>query len=506
MSLKPEIIPPVPEETARIARAAFPKGNRYMMMRDIFGTFYQDEDFSPIFPTRGQPGLAPWRLALVTVMQFAEGLSDRQAAEAVQARIDWKYALSLELADTGFDASVLSEFRSRLVEHEAGQVLLDVLLETFKASGLLKARGKQRTDSTHVLAAIRSLNRLECVGETLRFVLNTLSSSLPDWLQAFAPADWYVQYGQRFEAQRLPQGQAEQIALAEQIGRDGVLLVEALAAGAQPVDGESREALRILHRVWLQNYFYDEQGQLRWRDDEALPPSSLLLRSPYDPEARAGKKRSTTWIGYKVHVTETCDADAPHLIVHVDTTPATAADYEQVDIIHTALQTAQLMPKTHLVDAGYVDALNLLTSQQVYQVNLLGPLHRIGSGRLANKPATTSASSISTGKPKPPAVRKAKPTSPGVRPQRDTAIRHWSFVSVPKIAKAVPSERCVLTTASMDASYMYVPRQNMKCCNSVAASKRPTILKPRTDCVPELRARSLKPYVSPIYAARATSA
>ena len=141
MSLKSEMIPPVPEETARIARTAFSQGNRYMMMRDVFGTLYQDEDFSSIFPTRGQPGLAPWRLALVTIMQFAEGLSDRQAAEAVQARIDWKYALSLELTDTGFDASVLSEFRSRLVEHEAGRVLLETLLETFRASGLLKATG-----------------------------------------------------------------------------------------------------------------------------------------------------------------------------------------------------------------------------------------------------------------------------------------------------------------------------------------------------------------------------
>ena len=310
---------------------------------------------------------------LVTVMQFAEGLSDRQAAEAVQARIDWKYALSLEITDTGFDASVLSEFRSRLVEHEAGRVLLDALLETFKASGVLKVRGKQRTNSTHVLAAIRSLNRLECVGETLRFVLNTLSSSLPEWLQAFAPSAWYVQYGQRFEAQRLPQSKAEQVALAERIGHDGVVLVEALMSATQPLERESREALGILHRIWLQNYFYDEQGQLRWRDDESLPPSSLLLRSPYDPEARAGKKRTTTWIGYKVHLTETCDADAPHLIVHVDTTPATVADYQMVDAIHTALQSAQMMPETHLVDGGYIAALNLLTSQQVYQVNLLGP-------------------------------------------------------------------------------------------------------------------------------------
>src|SRR5215218_5860795 len=97
MSLRPEEIPPVPEETRRVAQAAFPHGNVYMRMRDELGTIDDDQLFAPLFPTRGQPAAAPWRLALTTVMQFAEGLSDRQAADAVRRRIDWKYALSLEL-------------------------------------------------------------------------------------------------------------------------------------------------------------------------------------------------------------------------------------------------------------------------------------------------------------------------------------------------------------------------------------------------------------------------
>ena len=163
MSLHPSAIPPVPEETRHVAQAAFPKGNRYLQMRDVFGTIYTDEVFADLYPRHGQPAEAPWRLALVTVFQFQEGLSDRQAAEAVRARIDWKYALSLELTDAGFDASVLSEFRSRLVAHGASERLLGELLTQFKARGLLTARGKQRTDSTHVLGAVRLLNRLELV-------------------------------------------------------------------------------------------------------------------------------------------------------------------------------------------------------------------------------------------------------------------------------------------------------------------------------------------------------
>src|SRR5919202_1213971 len=179
MSLHPHVITPVPAETARVARAAFPKGQPYLTFRDALGTIFQDEDFTALFPVWGPPGLPPWRLALVTIMQFRENLADRQAAEAVRARIDWKYLLSLDLTDPGVDFSVLSEFRDRLLAGSAEEVLLDKLLERCCAVGLLKARGHQRTDSTHVLAAIRVLNRLELVAETLRATLNALATVAP---------------------------------------------------------------------------------------------------------------------------------------------------------------------------------------------------------------------------------------------------------------------------------------------------------------------------------------
>src|SRR5690242_14737954 len=103
MSLHPQAIPPVPEETARVAHAVFTKGNVYLKLRDELGTIYHDQDFADLFPSRGQPAEAPWRLALVTVIQYAEGLTDRQAADAVRRCIDVKYALSLDLTDLGFD-------------------------------------------------------------------------------------------------------------------------------------------------------------------------------------------------------------------------------------------------------------------------------------------------------------------------------------------------------------------------------------------------------------------
>jgi transposase len=130
--------------------------------------------FADLYAERGQPAEKPWRLALISVMQYMEGLTDEQAAEAVRLRIDWKYALGLELTDQGIDASVLSEFRTRLIANNAAERLFDVMLDLFRARGWIKARGQQRTDSTHVLARIRNLNRLEMVGETLRHTLNEL--------------------------------------------------------------------------------------------------------------------------------------------------------------------------------------------------------------------------------------------------------------------------------------------------------------------------------------------
>src|SRR5215212_9034039 len=169
MSLQPQQpLPRVPEQTARIARAAFPKGSPYLTLRDTLGTIFEDGHFADLYPKQGQPACPPWRLALITLMQFREGLSDRQAAEAVRARIDWKYLLGLELSDPGVDFSVLCEFRDRLLAGGAQERLLERVLEVARELGVLKARGRQRTDSTHVLAAVRTLNQLELVAETLR--------------------------------------------------------------------------------------------------------------------------------------------------------------------------------------------------------------------------------------------------------------------------------------------------------------------------------------------------
>ena len=245
-------------------------------------------------------------MALATVLQFVEGLTDREAADAVRGRLDWKYALTLELTDPGFDHTVLSEFRARLVAGGAEQRLLDLLVDQLRARDFLKARGRQRTDSTHVLAAVRGLNRLERVGETLRAALNALATVAPDWVTQIAPPKWYARYGRRVENYRLPKTDTARAALAVEIGADGRQLlgavdaVDAVDAAADRPDLARLPEVVTLRALWAQQYVEDE-GRWRWRAVDEMPPPATMLSSPYDPEARFSRKRETEWVGYKVN-------------------------------------------------------------------------------------------------------------------------------------------------------------------------------------------------------------
>jgi transposase len=375
MSLQYESMTTVPDETARVAQAVFPKGTLAMQVRDVLYGIYTHDDFADLFPARGQPALAAWRLALVTILQFIEGLPDRQAADAVRDRIAWKYALGLELTDQGFDFSVLSEFRDRLLGSAAEYRLLNRMLSRLRDRGLLKARGRQRTDSTHVLAAIRSLNRLTCVGETLRAALNAVATVAPEWLRLQITAEWFELYSRRLEDFRLPQRNTERQALAATIGAHGIQLLTAISGPTAPAEVCGLGAVDVLRRVWIQQYYApDADGVVRWRIPDDLPPGAQLIVTPYDVDAHPGNKRSTIWTGYKVHLTETCEEELPNLITHVETTNAAQLDAPALDTIHDHLAAKHLLPETHIVDAGYVDSEHLVGSQRDHQVTLLGPV------------------------------------------------------------------------------------------------------------------------------------
>ena len=372
MSLQPTPIYVVPEQTACIAKAAFPKGALCLQLYDHLGTIFQDQDFAELFPRRGQPAAAPFRLALVTILQFVEGLSDRAAADAVRGRLDWKYLLCLDLDDPGFDYSVLCEFRARLLASGAERRLLEQLLATLRAHKLVKARVRARTDSTDVLAAIRTMNRLERVIETLRAALNALATVVPEWVQAAVPAT-LLGYGLRAEDARFPQQDAERTAYAEGVGCDGYRLFKALYAETAPPWLRELAAVETLRQVWVQNFLPLYEGGARWREKGALPPASQHINSPYAPEAHYAKKRDHTWLGYKVHLTEACADDLPHLITNVHTTAAPASDNDALPAIHAALAEAELLPSTHLVDTDYVEAKRLIESRETYGMDLCGP-------------------------------------------------------------------------------------------------------------------------------------
>jgi len=376
MSLRSPLAYELPEETARIARAALPTGNPYLRLADTLGPIFRNPDFADLYPTEGQPAEDPAQLALVTVFQFAEGLTDRQAADAVRSRIDWKYALCLPLDDDGFDHSVLSEFRARLLAGAAELRLFETVLTCLKDQGLVTARGRQRTDSTHVLAAIQRLSRLECVGETLRHTLNVLAVAAPDWLRAGTPAGWFDRYGPRVQEYRLPKGQAARAALAAQIGADGRALLARLDDPAAPAGLGQLPAVAVLRQVWAQQYQAadDPTAPGGWRAAAALPAAAERIVSPYDAEARLSVKRETVWTGYRVHLTETCDAERPNLITDVATAPATEADSAVTAQIHARLDRRALLPGEHLVDAMYVTADHLVTSRTEHGLDLVGPV------------------------------------------------------------------------------------------------------------------------------------
>jgi transposase len=318
---------------------------------------------------------------MVIVLQFVEGLTDRQAADAVRGRIDWKYALGLELTDPGFDYSVLSEFRTRLVTGGAEERLFTTLLKLFQARGLVNAGGRQRTDSTHVLATIRQLNRYELVGECMRNAVNQLAKLAPDWLKTVVHAEWYERYGRRFDSFHLPESREKRQALAKQIGADGYWLMEHAFATDAPTCVRLAPCLEALRQVWVQQYYLETAGaenQVIMREADDLPPAEKRLCSSYDVDARYARHNDKEWVGYRTHFTESCDPEAPiHLITHVATVLAPTQDIEVCETIYMDLEQQDLKPQTHIVDAAYVSANLLAKAAKADGIELVGPVTKL---------------------------------------------------------------------------------------------------------------------------------
>ena len=382
--LRPMDVPEIPAATAALARKVHPRGTDEMRVRDALGPLFGDVDFTTgefadMYASRGQPGLSPALLLMVMILQFRHNLSDREAAEAVADRISWKYSLGLELEATGFDYSVLSEFRARLVEGGRADALLSLMLERLKDAGLVKAGGRQRTDSTHVIAGVRRLNRIETVGEGLRAALEEIARISPGWIVPLLREGWDERYGRKVETARLlGRKNASAQALAAQIGADGQALLAAVDADPTAAWINELPQVKILRILWDQHYTATSTGRLRFKDAAELPPAAQRLHSPYDPDARYSTKGKggdddLEWVGSKAHLSESCDADTPNLVTDVHTTPATEPDVVATTAIQDKLIARGLAPGEHLLDAGYPSADNIAASAQ-RGITLIAPI------------------------------------------------------------------------------------------------------------------------------------
>ena len=255
------------------------------------------------------------------------------------------------------------------------------MLDAAHEAGLLKARGRQRTDSTHVLAAVRALNRLELLAETLRAALNAIAGVAPDWLRTLAPPAWHERFDRRVEDRRLPKTGPQRDAYVAQVGADGFLLLDAIDGADAPPAIAALPAVAVLRRVWARHFERAEAGPnkgetggdgVRLRPAQGRGPGDRV-ESPYDAEARFRSKAGTSWTGYMVHLTETCDEGLPRLVVHADTTPANVHEAMRTAPIQDALAAKALAPSEHLVDAGYVSAEHLVAARERHGIDLIGP-------------------------------------------------------------------------------------------------------------------------------------
>jgi len=357
----------MPADIAAVGRQVLPPTNRYRVIGDHLADLLDDAQFADLYDTRGRNALSPALLAMVTLFQFLEDIPDREAAEQVVVRLDWKYALHLPLGDTGFDYSCLCYFRQRVLDQHQDTLVFETILSKVRALGFLKKRGKQRTDSIAVLGAVRQLSALETVTETLRLAVRALTAADAAWLGQAVPASFADQYADLRPDYRLTA--EEQAALFRQVGRDGYWLLDRLEEAPAPL--RDLAAVTVMQEVWAQRYTRDA-GVVTVRTE--VVPCTERIVTPHDPGVRAGEKRGKKWHGEKVHVTETAEAEAglPTFITDVTTANASSGDAETLPEIRGQLEGRDLRPTEQYVDSGYISGAQLAQSQAAH-IELVGP-------------------------------------------------------------------------------------------------------------------------------------
>ena len=368
MSLKVQAPWGMPAETAAVGKVILGAGSAYRLIGEKLFDKFHEQDFVELYSAEGKPAISPVILAFVTVFQFMEKLPDRQAAESLRMRMDWKYALHLPLAHEGFDYSVLSEFRDRLVEHNAEGLVFEQLVQEFRSMGLIKQPGRQRTDSIAMLMSVRRLSRLELVVETLRLAVGSVLKVDRQWVEGLIPPSWEDRYGERFILQR--HRKEEWSEHDKNVGEDGRWFIERVEGDGAPAEIRNLPEVQVLKTVWAQQ-FREAEGKVVYQAGTTYD-GHTQIQTPHDPQARYSRKRVQEWIGGKVQVTETDDEGYPHLITDIAGTCSSKTDYESLAEIQQRLIARQCKPEQQYADSGYISGPNLKTSTE-NGIDLIGP-------------------------------------------------------------------------------------------------------------------------------------
>jgi transposase len=382
MSLGSEFPKTVPENTANFAKKAFKKKkNIYIGMGDAISKLFANEDFQELYSKLGQHATNPVVMTLITLVQMAEGLSDREVMDTIPGRIDLKYLLRLPLEHEGFDASDLSKFRARLQKGEIDRRIFERVLELAKEQGLLKT-DRQRTDSTQVIAAVASLSRVELIIEAMRHALDCLTQLEPDFVNwivdDFLMLNAYLDRGMNF---RIPKKENQQKELAEAVAKDAKFLLEEIDGREQLSHLRQVRPVVILRRILGEQFEINDRDQPRMREQGELAKSQYLLGSPYDTDARYSTKRTESWLGFKVHVTETCNSKIP-IITDIQITKSTVGDGQMLPAIQRSLARQDLTPTEHLVDSGYTSGGKIRKSMDTYKIKVIGPIQASSSWQI----------------------------------------------------------------------------------------------------------------------------
>ena len=342
---------------------------------------------------------------------------------------------------------MLSEFRDRLVCDERARRLLDAILVAARQAGFLRAGGRARTDSTHVLANVRDVNRLELVGETVRVALEVVAEVAPGWIGSRIQPGWEQRYTRRIESSRLPVGAPARTAWGAQTATDGAFLLSEIDADPDAAWIGNLPPVKGLRAIWDQQCVPDGAGRWQLREVRILE-GAVHIDTPHDVEARWSTKRSTEWTGYKVHLTETCDADAPRLITQVETTAATLTDLDALNAVHADLEAKGLTPGEHYLDAGYVTS-EVIARGAGQGIDIVGPVSldtswQAKAGRGYDRAGFTvdwdaRTSTCPQGKPAHTGTTRNTLTEPG-----------RGLASLKRTAPAAPSAPCVPVASTPD--------------------------------------------------------